>query len=165
MHRARPAAVGAILSALFTVLSAPARADEPEPPLPYDLGGKPKASTPLKTAAGGLAMTAGWYGAAVGFSYAFQDAPGSSDLRIPVAGPFMALGETGCQKGAGACSTFGAVLRAIFTIVDGVGQAGGLLIATEAVFMETQPEQPASGVSLSVHGTDTGWALGLEGRF
>ena len=43
----------------------------------------------------GLALTAGWYGASVGTSYLWPDAPNARDLRLPVVGPWLALADTG----------------------------------------------------------------------
>jgi hypothetical protein len=127
----------------------------------------------------GLAATAGWYGAAVGFSYLFPDAPGAKDLRIPVAGPWMALADTGCRDDDPDCSKFIVVLRAILTTMDAVGQAGGVAVMGEALFMSTQDapvEQPRrrrrlqreSKVRIApapVLGGSDGVGLGIVGQF
>lgn len=116
----------------------PASADEPERPTRVDTGVYPPSGTQLNLALVGLGATAVWYGAALGFSYAWPDAPGAEALRIPVAGPWMALGETGCADDDPGCSTFTVVLRAILTTMDAVGQTGGVLVAAEAIFLPTQ---------------------------
>src|SRR5262245_38009363 len=46
----------------------------------------------------GAAVTAGWYGVALGSSYLWKDAESSPPLRIPVAGPYMSLAKTGCSS-------------------------------------------------------------------
>jgi len=85
----------------------------------------------------GLASTAVWYGGAVAASYAVPDAAGAKDLRIPLAGPWMSLSHTGCDGGSD-CNTLLIVLGAIATTLDGIGQAAGLALAAEGLFMPTQ---------------------------
>lgn len=124
-------------------LGAPAaHADEPVPPTDVDPDLYPPSGTQLPLAAVALGTTAVWYGAAVGFSYLWPDAPGADDLRIPVAGPWMALADTGCADDDPGCSMFTVVIRAILTTIDAVGQTGGVLVAAEAAFLPTQ--EPAA---------------------
>jgi hypothetical protein len=85
----------------------------------------------------GLASSAVWYGGALVASYASPDAAGAKDLRIPFAGPWMSLSHTGCS-GDPDCNTLLMVLGAIATTLDGIGQAGGLALAAEGLFMPTQ---------------------------
>lgn len=85
----------------------------------------------------GLTSTALWYGGALGVSYAVDDPAMAKDLRIPFAGPWMALSHTGCNGGP-QCNTFLVVLGAILTSLDGVGQIAGLGLAGEGLFMPTQ---------------------------
>ena len=93
----------------------------------------------------GLALTAGWYGASVGTSYLWADAPNASDLRLPVVGPWMALGDTGCgpKEGSG-CTTVAVVARTTLAVISGVGQAGGLFAIVEGLLMDTGSNAPAS---------------------
>src|SRR5688500_20381247 len=88
-------------AAVLGVAFAPrtAAADEPERPVYYDSSVYPPPSTRYKLALVGVGVSAVWYGTAYGFSALWPDAPGAEDLRIPVAGPWMALGETGCADG------------------------------------------------------------------
>ncbi len=128
-------------------LSERALADEPERPSTVDPGAYPPPSAQTGLFLVGLGATAGWYGAALGFSYLFPDAPGANDLRIPVAGPWMALADTGCRADDPGCSKFIVVLRAILTTMDAIGQTGGVAVMGEALFMSTQdapPERPRS---------------------
>ncbi len=139
-----PRVVPALCLALASVASVrPAHADEPERPTKVDTDVYPEPSTQWNLALVGLGVTAAWYGAALGFSYAWPDAPGAEDLRIPVAGPWMALAETGCADDDPGCSTFTVVLRAILTTMDAVGQTGGVLVAAEAMFLPTQERAAA----------------------
>jgi hypothetical protein len=125
----------------------------------------------------GAAVTAGWYGVAVGTSYLWPDSDGASALRIPVVGPYMALAKTGCGEAETYCDTFGVVVRTVFTVLTAVGQTGGVLAMGEGLFLPTaprarraSPEQPPlrlvrpkatvapvtmgrSGVGLSLSGT------------
>ena len=128
------------LSLLLPLLAAAPRAfaDEPVPPPRKDVGVYPEPGVQTGLFFAGLGTTAGWYGAALGFSYLFPDAPGADDLRIPVAGPWMALADTGCADDDPDCSIFIVVLRAILTTMDAVGQAGGVAVMAEAIFLPTQ---------------------------
>ena len=123
-----------------------AAADEPVAREVHDPGAYPPPAVRTNMLIAGAATTVVWYGAAVGFSYWFPDAPGADDLRIPVAGPWMALADTGCADDDPGCSTFIVVLRAILTTIDGVGQAGGLAIMAEALFVPTQERRPRSAL-------------------
>jgi len=99
----------------------------------------------------GLASTAAWYGAAVAASYAWPDEPATKDLRIPVAGPWMALTHTGCD-GRADCSKVLVVIGAIATTLDAIGQAAGLALAAEGLFMPTQePKRERATLRLDGH--------------
>ena len=143
----------------------------------------PEADLPSPGAAGRLALTGGivtgvWYGGALGASLLFPDAPGADDLRIPVAGPFIALADTGCADSDPDCDTVLVVIRAILTTIDGIGQAGGVGMVLESLFLPTaesaartsspssnsaSPETEIRPVPI-VTGKD-GVGLGVVGRF
>jgi hypothetical protein len=86
--------------------------------------------------AGGVTLAA-WYGLALGSSYIWPDTVGAKDLRIPVAGPWMAFAHSGCGPVA-SCSEAIVVVRAIATMLDGIGQASGLAFVGEGLFLPTQ---------------------------
>ncbi|HYP75268.1 MAG TPA: hypothetical protein VER12_04925 [Polyangiaceae bacterium] len=90
----------------------------------------------------GLGSTVAWYGAALGVSYAVDDPAMAKDLKIPFAGPWMSLTHTGCG-GASTCNTFLVVLGAIATTLDGIGQASGLALTAEGLFMPTREPKRA----------------------
>jgi hypothetical protein len=71
------------------------------------------------------------------------DFRGSKDLRIPIAGPWMALSKTGCPTSSPDCSTVTLVIGAILNVFDGVAQAGGLGIIGEGLFLNTSSGRPA----------------------
>jgi hypothetical protein len=133
-------ALALALALCLGAIARPALADEPEPPARRDAGVYPPTGVQTGLFFAGLGATAGWYGAAVGFSYLFPDAPGAEDLRIPVAGPWMALADTGCADDDPDCSIFIVVLRAILTTMDAVGQTGGVAVMAEAIFLPTQEQ-------------------------
>jgi len=99
----------------------------------------PPASAQWKVIAGGLGATAVFYGLAQPFSYVWPDSPGMTDLRIPVVGPWMALSNNTCPEGTPDCSTIWLVARGVLEVLDGIGQAGGLGIALEGLFLKTGP--------------------------
>jgi hypothetical protein len=96
----------------------------------------------------GVALTAGWYGVAVGTSYLWPDAPNARDLRIPIAGPWMALGGVRCGTEESNCTDAVLILRTVVGVLSGVGQAGGLFAIAEGLFLDTG-STPKAGASSS----------------
>jgi hypothetical protein len=99
--------------------------------------------------AGGV-TTAVWYGLALGSSFIWPDAVGAKDLRIPVAGPWLALSHSGCGN-VSDCSKVIVVLRAIATTIDAIGQASGVAIAAEGLFLPTREPKRAQPEARSDH--------------
>ncbi|HEV8550399.1 MAG TPA: hypothetical protein VGQ57_15250 [Polyangiaceae bacterium] len=64
-------------------------------------------------------------------------------MRIPVAGPWLAMKDLRCGAGEPNCGTALEIVRGILAGLDGVGQAGGLLITLEAVFLPVRSAQRA----------------------
>lgn len=102
----------------------------------------PEPSTRYKLIGAGVLTTGAWYGAAAGMSYAFPDAPGAKDLRMPVAGPWLAIANNGCPPNEPDCSRAWVVVRTILTAIDGIGQAAGLGLILEGIFLPTQEAGP-----------------------
>lgn len=161
----------ALLAIVATILTstASARAEETtevDEPKRY-----PPSSVRPKLIIGGLALTGLAYGAAVLSASTWPEVPGSSELKIPIVGPWMALAKNDCAPDDPDCG-FTLYLRAILTVADGLIQLGGLGIAAEGVFMTTEaapaPERKASArvtvraVPL-VSGSTTG--IGVVGTF
>ncbi len=103
----------------------------------------PPESTRWKLVLGGLGMTAVWYGAAAGASFAFPDAPGARDLRTPIVGPWQAIANNGCSADEPDCSGIIVALRTIVTAIDGLGQAAGPLLLLEGIFLRTGASEPS----------------------
>jgi hypothetical protein len=118
----------------------------------------------------GLAVTGVSYGLVLGASYAWPDERNSSELRIPIAGPWMAIANTGCSEKDPDCSTVTLVFTAVLIGMDGVLQAGGLGLALESVLMKTAtPKSRASTLPTLrpvpyIAGKDA-MGLGLAGTF
>jgi hypothetical protein len=97
----------------------------------------------------GAALTVGWYGIGVGTSYIWPDAKNARDLRIPVAGPWMALADVGCssKETKATCSDGIVVLRTTLAVLSGIGQAGGLFAFMEGLFLDTGNAGGSSSVT------------------
>ncbi len=104
----------------------------------------PPSSVRWKLVLGGVATTAGFYAIAQPFSYAWPDAPGARDLRVPVVGPWMGIANNGCASDDPDCSQFWVWTRGILMGLDGLGQAGGLLIALEGIFLHSAEDEPVT---------------------
>jgi hypothetical protein len=133
----------------------------------------PDSSAPANHIIAGAATTAVWYGIAVGHSYLWSDNPGAEELRLPIVGPWLSLGETGCPKDDPDCSTVLVVVQAVLTTLSGVGQVGGLAIIGEGLFVPTRSESKSqsskptelrASVQPFTPGRD-GVGLGLVGTF
>jgi hypothetical protein len=136
--RALPRFLGAVALVAVTLGGGDAGADEPKPPerdtSPAVFPDGP--TQPNLLLIGGV-VTVVWYGAALGTSYLWSDSPSASALRIPVAGPYMALAKTGCGSQEVGCGTLTVVIRTLFTSLSAVGQVGGLLAMAEGALLPT----------------------------
>ncbi len=154
-----------LLLGLVATAPAPAHADEPVRPLQSRPEALPPRAARARVALVGLSLTAGFYALSLGASFLYPEAPGAEALRIPVAGPWLSLAETGCPGDDPDCSLFPVVLRAVLTSLDAVAQVGGVAIASESLWMPTRREADA-GVHLSPLPVGRGGiGLGLRGRF
>jgi hypothetical protein len=91
----------------------------------------------------GAAVFVGWYGAAVGQSFLWPDAPAADKLRIPVVGPWMMVAKAGCHPDEEECTDVIAVIRAVLAGASAIGQLGGLAVMAEGAFLTTAPAAPA----------------------
>lgn len=134
----------------------PAEAESATPPEAH----YPPPSTRLLVLTTGVLITgAAWgisYGAAVGWPYVPPSAqpplplpqnpsgpPGSDYLKIPIAGPWMALAKSGCGSDEPNCTIAKPIARGVAYVIDGVVQLGGLGLIAEALIMKTESAAPA----------------------
>jgi len=139
-----------VLLALALLLPVTARAQEPglEPEdlpagAPAPKPDLPPPSTRLNLALTGVGVTAGFYGGALASSLIWQQAPWSDEIRIPIVGPWMAMPYFKCGATEPNCGTALVIVRGILAGIDGVGQAGGLLVALESLFLPVQSKKSA----------------------
>lgn len=135
------------LALISVSLSGLAHAEEPgainTAPAPQPAADLPPSGARTTHIVAGAVTTGVSYGLAVGASYLFTDYRGAKDLRIPVAGPWLALGRTGCPESEPDCSPVLLVFGALLTIIDGVTQAGGLAVIGEGLFLKTSSGRAA----------------------
>ncbi len=132
----------------------------------------PPPSARWKVILTGSAMTALSYGGMAIMGAVWDTVPGADMLFIPVAGPWIALGQSGCapeeetSPGEGDCEAMIGVRAAIF-IVDALVQAGGLAVIGEGIFMTTaEPDAPAKATVLPMPiVTEHAIGLGVVGTF
>jgi hypothetical protein len=137
------------------LLALPALAQEaPEPPSRAAPAREPDLPSPaakVNLALTGVAITGAWYAGALGASFAWQNGPWAPSMRIPVVGPWLAMPHFGCGDGELNCGTALVVVRGILAGMDGIGQAGGLFIALESLFLPTRAPQRARAPRSTKH--------------
>ncbi|MCC6552805.1 MAG: hypothetical protein IT372_07255 [Polyangiaceae bacterium] len=154
------------LLAAASLSAATAAAEEPAPPPPR----YPPSSVRPRLIAGGLVVTGLAYGAGFLAASSWPEVPGSSELKIPVVGPWMALAKNDCAPDDPDCG-FILYMRGFLTIIDGLMQLGGLGIAGEGVFMTTEASSTpeARPAAIRVRPTPivaaSGAGLGVVGTF
>lgn len=102
----------------------------------------------------GTAVFGGFYGGAIAASYGWSRDPGADDLRIPLVGPWLKLGQTTLcanlpepEPNARPCSDPLQVVGGVLSVISGIGQLGGLALVLEGTFMRTRsPGTAASAV-------------------
>jgi hypothetical protein len=121
----------------------PVEAETPAPPTAEEVEATfPPPAARLTVTLGGLGAAVAFYGGAAGASFAFRDAPGASDLRIPIVGPWLAIADNRCAPGDADCSDEVVALRTVLTALDGIAQVASLGIALEGLFLPTQEVAP-----------------------
>jgi hypothetical protein len=130
--------LGVVSVALALGHTSLARAEEPTiDEVRYHPTELPPDGTRARMLVTGAALTAGWYGVGVGTSFLWPNAKNARDLRLPVVGPWMALGDVGCGSKERDCRDTIVVLRTTLAVLSGIGQAGGLLAMVEGLFLNT----------------------------
>src|SRR5688572_3172368 len=165
--RSLGAVFGSVLALSTWLLPAVAWAEEPtEPPANYRPERYPPPGTGTSLVLAGAGVALGGYAMAFGTSYLWPDAPTAKDLRIPVAGPILAIAGAKCGDGELGCGTVPLVFRTIFAAVSGVGQLGGLLILGEGLWLRTGAAAPQNAVvyghlARTPAGSETAYSSGL----
>jgi hypothetical protein len=91
----------------------------------------------------GIGLTATAYGIGMACGFGWNDVPGADALKVPVVGPWVALGQSGCAPDQDECTAM-LVLRTILTTLDGLVQLGGVALVLEGVLMTTEADAPAN---------------------
>jgi hypothetical protein len=138
--QAQTAAPGKLSTDIVGVPVAPEPTDAPAavhypPPL-----------TRLKLIGFGLLIAGGAWGASFGTATNWPTVPGSAQLKIPVVGPWIALGKSGCASDDTACGAGTIGVRGALYVLDGLAQLAGLGLIVEAIVMKTEsaPEKKTS---------------------
>jgi len=117
-----------------TVVGVPVAPEASEAPVVH----YPPPLVRLKLIAFGLLITGGAWGASFGTATNWPTVPGSAQLKIPVVGPWIALGKSGCAPEDPACGAGTLGLRGALYVLDGIAQIAGLALITEAIVMKTE---------------------------
>jgi len=145
--------------------------DVAEDPPPF-VGGEappdlPSSSTRTGVSLTGLLLTGAFYGVSLASSFAWSDWQGAPAARVPLLGPFFALGAVSCSYDnpnynpngpdddtnlrtslEPGCDTGDEVFRGILAGLSAVGQIGGMALIAEGLLMPTV-EPVSSGVNSS----------------
>ncbi|MEQ9320264.1 MAG: hypothetical protein RIF41_13950 [Polyangiaceae bacterium] len=133
----------------------------------------PPSSVRLPLILGGASLFGVAYGLTAMSSRLWPEVPGADHMLIPVAGPWVALAQSGCAENDTDGCTVPLVFRTILLVLDGLVQAGGVGLVGEGLFMTTEaagPDGPDAGpdkaewhVVPDVGPTHTG--IGVVGTF
>jgi hypothetical protein len=141
MKQRLPATLGAFIAISTLAHSTTAVADEPAAVHRFVDDKLPPPRARGKVLLAGTLITGLFYLPVLGASYIWPDQRGASDLRIPVVGPWMTLGQTRlCNADPNAdadCNNFLRVTGAVLLAFDGLGQAGGVAVMLQSLFMRT----------------------------
>jgi len=130
----------------------------------------------LKLIALGLVITGGAWGVSFASGRTWATVPGADQLKIPVVGPWIALGKSGCASDDPGCSPAKVGVRAGLYVLDGIAQVAGLALIAEAIVMKTEsaPSKKAAFLGLRYRGVEVApvpltspslTGLGLVGTF
>jgi hypothetical protein len=159
------------LAALALTAMGTARADEPVEALataPARETPHPPSSIRLKLALGGVAVTGGAYAMSYAMASNFPEVPGMSGLKVPIVGPWIALGQSGCAADDPDCGAK-VVLRGFLLVIDGLAQLGGVGLIAEGALVKTDASAPVKASAFTIRpmplvtGSVTG--LGFVGSF
>jgi hypothetical protein len=132
---------------LSTVLS-PVYDDAP-PAMRY-----PPPLTRVKVIAVGLALAGSAWGVSFACATNWNLVPGARELKIPVVGPWIALGKSGCASDDPECADALIGVRGALYVVDGLVQLAGTALIVQGIIMKTEPLKKASFLGLRVGGVE-----------
>ncbi|HEY4117703.1 MAG TPA: hypothetical protein VGM56_07605 [Byssovorax sp.] len=147
MSRASIASVAAAAALALGLFADAARADDASDALPER---SPPSSVRIPIILGGLGVAGGAYGLGMLVARTSPDVPGSTALAIPVAGPWIALGQNACgtvNPDCGALKGF----RGVMLAFEGVVQIAGLALAGEGILLKTGSSAPKDSARFDVH--------------
>lgn len=123
----------------------------------------------------GLLITGAAWGASFATATNWPTVPGSAQLKIPIVGPWIALGKSGCASDDPNCSGATVGVRGGLYVLDGIAQIAGLALIAEAIVMKTEsPAKKSAFLGLRYKGVEvsavpvtspTMHGLGLVGTF
>lgn len=150
MKRLLPALLGAFILCATLFSPRAAQADEPEPVHRYEDDRRPPGAARTKLFLTGAAVTGAFYAPVLGASYIWDRHLGAEQMRIPVAGPWLGFSKTklcNARPELDNCSNFLVVAGAVLLVLDGIGQAGGVGLMLESIFLPTGPGRAVRGSS------------------
>lgn len=139
-----PEFLGAFVACAGLFSTTIAQADEPEPVHRYEDDRRPEGAVRAKLFLTGAAVTGAFYAPVLGASYLWDDRPGAAQMRIPVAGPWLGFSKTklcDARPDLDNCNNFLVVTGAVLLVLDGIGQAGGVGLILESLFLPTGPKR------------------------
>jgi hypothetical protein len=86
---------------------------------------------------GGATITLGAYAATLAAGFGWPDVPGADQLKIPFAGPWMALANNACGAQNPDCGAL-LYIRGALEVLSGIVQVAGLPLIGEGIFMTTE---------------------------
>lgn len=90
---------------------------------------------------GGSTLTLGAYVASLSAGFGWPEVAGSDMLKIPIAGPWIALAQNECSKDIleddGSCGA-SIYVRGVLEVLSGLVQVAGLPLIGEGIFMTTE---------------------------
>jgi hypothetical protein len=98
----------------------------------------------------GILISGGAWGVAFGSAKGWPTVPGSAQLKIPIVGPWLALGKSGCASDAPNCSGATIGVRGALYVIDGIAQVAGLGLIAEAIAMKTESAPDKKGAFLGL---------------
>ena len=92
----------------------------------------------------GAGLVGGFYGLSLLTYAGWPDAPNADMLLIPVAGPWISLGNVTCGPEEPSCDGLDLAFRTGFAVLSGLGQIAGLALIAEGIFLPTAPAAKAA---------------------